>query len=129
MDEMDLKVSDRGVVGAARDYADKKRACDAKYENVVAMAIELPDGSIVTGRSSRRMVAAAAMVLNAIKKLSGVADDMHIISPSVLATIQHLKTDILEHEKTSLTLEEVLSVSLRRKQGFIISGRDMIFNI
>ena len=109
MDEMDLKVSDRGVVGAARDYADKKRACDAKYENVVAMAIELPDGSIVTGRSSRRMVAAAAMVLNAIKKLSGVADDMHIISPSVLATIQHLKTDILEHEKTSLTLEEVLS--------------------
>ena len=84
MDEMDLKVSDRGVVGAARDYADKKRACDAKYENVVAMAIELSDGSIVTGRSSRRMVAAAAMVLNAIKKLSGVADDISAIkSPSL----------------------------------------------
>ena len=43
-----------------------------RYENVVVSAMQLPDGSIVTGRSSRRMVATAAMVLNAIKKLAGI---------------------------------------------------------
>ncbi len=109
MDELDLVVADRKVVEVAREYAEKKRSCDEKYENVVVVAIELQDGTMITGRSSRRMVASAAMVLNAIKKLSGVADDMHIISPSVIKTIQHLKTDILGSEKTSLNLEEVLS--------------------
>ena len=72
------------------------------------MALELPDGSIVTGRSSRRMVAAAAAVLNAIKKLSGIADDMLIITPQVLETTQKLKTDILDYDRTSLNCEEVL---------------------
>ncbi|MEG0924273.1 MAG: DUF1846 family protein, partial [Anaerovoracaceae bacterium] len=71
-------------------------------------AMEMPDGSIITGRSSRRMVAAAAVVLNAIKKLSGIADDIHLISPQVLETIQTLKTNMLESDRTSLNCEEIL---------------------
>lgn len=109
MDELDLKIEDRKVVKPARDYAEYKRNCNARYENVVVMSIELPDGSIITGRSSRRMVAAAAAVLNAIKLLCGMADDIHLISPNVLKGIQDMKTDILRHEKTSLHCEEVLS--------------------
>lgn len=108
MKEVGKDVSDRKVVQPARDYAEKKRNCDKRYENVVVMAIEMPDGSIITGRSSRRMVAAAAAVLNAIKKLSGLADDMLIITPQVLETTQKLKTDILDYDRTSLNCEEVL---------------------
>ena len=109
MDELNLRVEDRKVVAPAREYLEYKRALDPKYENTVIMALELPDGTIVTGRSSRRMVAAAAAMLNAIKHLSGQADDLHLISPGVLQSIQALKTDILGHEKTSLNCEEVLS--------------------
>ena len=109
MDDLKLKVEDRAVVKPARDYAEYKRSLDKRYENVVVMAIEMPDGSIVTGRSSRRMVAAAAAVLNAIKKLCGLSDDIYLLSPAVLETIQHLKTDILQNEKSSLNVEEILS--------------------
>ncbi|MBR5315528.1 MAG: DUF1846 domain-containing protein [Firmicutes bacterium] len=108
MKEVGKDVSDRKVVAPARSYAEKKAKLDQKYENMVVMALELPDGQIVTGRSSRRMVAAAAAVLNAIKKLSGIADDMLIITPQVLETTQKLKTDVLDYDRTSLNLEEVL---------------------
>lgn len=109
LDELNLKVEDRSVVLPAREYLEYKRSLDSRYENVVVMALELPDGSIITGRSSRRMVAAAAAILNAIKIFSGIADEIHLISPAVLQTIQHLKTDILKHEKSSLNCEEVLT--------------------
>lgn len=109
MDELDLKIEDRKVVQPARDYAEFKRNCDDRYENVVVMSLELPGGQIVTGRSSRRMVASAAAILNAVKVLCGMADDIHLISPNILKNIQDMKTDILHHEKTSLHCEEVLS--------------------
>ena len=84
MDDMSLCEEDRRVVLPAREYAEQKKACDERYANVVVMALELPDGKIITGRSSRRMVAAAAAVLNAIKYLSGMADDLYLISPRIL---------------------------------------------
>lgn len=109
MDDLKIKSEDRSVVKPARDYAEYKRSLDKKYENVVVMAIEMPDGTFVTGRSSRRMVAAASAILNAIKKLSGLSDDIYLLSPNVLETIQHLKTNILHNEKSSLNVEEILS--------------------
>lgn len=109
MDDLKLRIEDRAVVKPAWDYAEYKRSLDAKYENVVVMAIEMPDGSFVTGRSSRRMVGAAAAILNAIKQLCGLSDDIFLLSPAVLETIQHLKTDILNNEKSSLNVEEILS--------------------
>lgn len=108
MKEVNRDVIDRKVVKYARDYAEKKRESDSRYMNIVAMAIELPDGTVVTGRSSRRMVAAAAMVLNAIKYLSGIADDMLIITPQILETVQNLKTEHLDYNRTSLNCEEIL---------------------
>jgi len=110
MDEMGLRPEDRKVVSPARDYAEKRRSEDSvKFENIAVMALELPTGSILTGRSSRRMVAAAAAVLNSIKDLAGIDDSIHLISPNVLEQIQKLKTDVLAHDRTSLNVEEVLS--------------------
>lgn len=109
MDEIGVKPSDRAVVQPARDYAEKKRNCDKRYENVVIMAIEMPDGSVITGRSSRRMVAAAAAILNAIKSLAGIGDDMPLIPYTALQAIQYLRTDILNQDRSSLNCEEILS--------------------
>lgn len=109
MDELGLEPKDRRVVTPALEYVERKRKSDPRYENVIAMAMELPDGRIVTGRSSRRMVAGAAMLLNAIKMLCNIPDEVLLISPDLLTTLQHLKTDILNKVKTSLTVEEVLS--------------------
>lgn len=107
MKEVGKEVSDRKVVQPARDYVEKKRQ-DERYMNVVAMAIEMPDGSIVTGRSSRRMAASAAAVLNAIKQLAGLPDEVLLISPQVLESTQNLKSDVLKYDRASLNLEEAL---------------------
>ena len=76
---------------------------------MVVMAIEMPDGTIVTGRSSRRMVAAGAAVLNAVKKLGGIPDELYVIAPNVFSSIQTLKGDVLHHDRTSLNVEEILT--------------------
>ena len=108
MEEVGASRYDRPVVAAAEEYADIKRAQNPqRYENVVVSAMQLPDGTIVTGRSSRRMVATAAMVLNAIKKLAGIQDDMLIISPTIFESMSSTKAGIL-HDKTSLNLEEII---------------------
>lgn len=109
MKEVGAREEDRNVVIPAREYAEKKRRCDKKYVNVVVMALEMPDGTIVTGRSSRRMVAAAAAVLNAVKKLAGIDDDRYVIAPNVFSDIQDLKANILKHDRTSLNVEEILT--------------------
>jgi uncharacterized protein (UPF0371 family) len=109
MDDLSLSVEDRTVVMPAREYAEFKKESNERYANVVIMAIELEDGTIVTGRSSRRMVAAAAAILNAIKSLCGMADELHLIQPSILKSIQELKTNVLGSEKTSLNCEEILT--------------------
>ena len=108
MEEVGASRYDRPAVAAAEEYAEIKRAQNPeRYENVVVSAMQLPDGSIVTGRSSRRMVATAAMVLNAIKKLAGIQDEMMIISPTIFESMSNTKKNVL-HDKTSLNLEEVI---------------------
>ena len=91
------------------EYAEYKRELDTSFENVVVVAIELPNGKIITGRNSERMAAAPAAILNAVKNLAGMADPVHLIAPHVLKGIQDLKKDILKQEKTSLNVEEVLN--------------------
>ena len=108
IDERSLEL-DRKVVAPARDYAEFKRNCSDKYLNVVVMALELPDGTIVTGRSSRRMVAAGACILNAVKKLEGLPDEMYVISPDVFSNIQKLKMNVLHHDRSSLNVDDILT--------------------
>ena len=108
MEEVDATRYDRPAVAAAEQYVEIKKLEDPeRYENVVVSAIELPDGTIVTGRSSRRMVATAAMVLNALKHLAGIQDDMLIISPSIFDSMASTKVGTF-HDKSSLNLEEVI---------------------
>lgn len=108
MEEVNATRYDRPCVAEAEDYAEfKKSQNPERYENIVVAAMKLHDGSIVTGRSSRRMVATAAMVLNAIKKLAGIQDDMLIISPRIFESMTNTKVSIF-HDKSSLNLEEII---------------------
>lgn len=108
MEEVNATKYDRPAVATAEEYAEVKKAQNPdRYENIVVSAIQLQDGSVITGRSSRRMVATAAMVLNALKHLAGIQDDMMIISPKIFESMSSTKTGIF-HDKSSLNLEEVI---------------------
>ena len=109
MKEVGCSVDDRIVVQAANDYAEKKREEHPEYENLVAMAIEMPDGSIVAGRNSELMVAAAAAILNATKRLANFDDELLMITPLVIETTQKLKVDSLGYDNACLNCEEVLT--------------------
>ncbi len=109
MDDLGLKETYRKVVEPARIYADLKNAEEHKCEEpIIGMAIELSDGRIVTGKSSKQMDAAGATILNAIKVLADLADDIHIISPVILQPIENLKLNILKNDKATMDCEEVL---------------------
>ena len=73
-----------------------------------AMAIELADGTIVTGKTGDLLGASAALLLNALKALGGVDHDTHLISPEAIEPIQVLKTKYLGGKNPRLHTDEVL---------------------
>ena len=73
-----------------------------------AAAMELPDGRIVTGKTSDLLGASAALLLNALKTLGGINDELHLISPVVIDPIQHLKVEHLGNRNPRLHTDEVL---------------------
>ena len=111
MQKLGLKPEDRIPVEAARQAAQNaKEAGKGKAGgNIVSgAAIQLKDGRIITGRNSDEMHAAAAMMLNAVKELSGIPAQIPLIAPNVIQSIAHMKHDILKGGYTSLNLDEAL---------------------
>lgn len=100
MKQAHITVNDRTVVDAALKRAEETGA--------PAAALELPDGSIITGKTSNLLGASAALLLNALKKLAGIEDEVHIISPSAIEPIQKLKTSYLRSKNPRLHTDEVL---------------------
>lgn len=100
MGKLGLTPDDRPTVAAALKKASAK--------NAAAVAVALPDGKIVTGRATEHMNAPAGAVVNAIKRMAGIAAGMHIISPVVLEPIVNMKKNNLGARNPTLNLEEVL---------------------
>ncbi len=73
-----------------------------------AAAIELPDGQIVTGKTSSLLGASAAALLNALKQLAGLPDELHLLPPLIIEPIQRLKTHGLGNHNPRLHTDEVL---------------------
>ncbi len=73
-----------------------------------AAAMELPDGRIITGKTSSLLGASAALLLNALKTLGDIPDELHLISPEVIDPIQHLKVDHFGNRNPRLHTDEVL---------------------
>ena len=91
---------DRKVIEPAMQKAEKT--------GLPAVAMELPDGTMVTGKTSPLLGASAALLLNVLKTLAGVADDIHLIAPAVIDPIRHLKVDHLGNRNPRLHTNEVL---------------------
>jgi uncharacterized protein (UPF0371 family) len=110
MKELGVKAEDRPVVVAARRAAQEAEAAGKGNKGVfVGAAIELRDGTIVTGKNSPLMHAAAALVLNAIKTLAEIPDKIPLLSPSIVESVGALKTNVFGAKTVSLDLSEVLT--------------------
>lgn len=108
MEELNLKLEDRKVVVPARERSIKLKEVSNKGEVCPVVAIELDDGTILTGKSSNIMNATAAVVLNAIKHLASISDDLHLISPVILEPIINLKLKTFSSNNPALDCEEIL---------------------
>ncbi len=73
-----------------------------------AVAIELQDGRVITGKTSTLLGSSAAALLNAVKTLGGIEKATHLIAPSVIEPIQKLKTEMLKNRNPRLHSDEVL---------------------
>jgi uncharacterized protein (UPF0371 family) len=108
MEELNLKQEDRKVVAPARERSMKLKEVSNKGEICPAVAIELDDGTILTGKSSNTMNATAAAVLNAVKHLANISDEIHLISPVILEPIINLKSKTFGSKNPTLDCEEIL---------------------
>ena len=100
MKKANVELSSRRVVAAALAKAEKTGS--------PAVAMELPDGQLVTGKTSKLLGASAALLLNALKSLGNIPDELHLVSPQAIDPIQHLKVAHLGNRNPRLHTDEVL---------------------
>lgn len=105
--KLELLMRKAGVEPTARRVVAAALA-KAEQTGKPAAAMELPDGTILTGKTSGLLGASAALLLNALKALGGIRDEIHLISPVVIDPIQHLKVDHLGNRNPRLHTDEVL---------------------
>ncbi len=100
MKQANITIDSRPVVASALEKA--------RETGEPAAAMELPDGTIITGRTTNLLGASSALLLNALKSLGGIDDSIHLISPEIIEPIQHLKIDNLGNHNPRLHTDEVL---------------------
>lgn len=100
MTQLNIKPEDRDVVIQARKKSEKN--------NTSAFAIKLPNNQIVTGKTTELLDASSACLLNALKSLANINDEIPLISPHILEPITELKYNIMKEDGVKLHLDEVL---------------------
>jgi len=100
MKQLNLGDETRPVIGVARQRAEET--------GNPALAIELPDGEIITGKTTDLLGPSAAVILNAVKRLGGIDKKTHLISPEVIEPVQELKCKYLGNHNPRLHSDEVL---------------------
>ena len=100
MNSIGLSSDDRPVVAKALEKAEKTGG--------PAVAIELPDGTIITGKTSSLLGASSACLMNALKYLAGIDKKLLLIAPGVIEPIQHLKVEHLGNHNPRLHTDELL---------------------
>ena len=102
-----MVMSKAGCSPSDRSVVEPALAVEARTGEPGA-AIELADGTIVTGKTSALLGCSAAMLLNALKHLAGLDDAVQLLSPSSIEPIQTLKTEHLGSRNPRLHTDEVL---------------------
>ena len=99
MSSLSINENDRPVV--------EKVVQKSKKVGTTVVGIELPNGKIITGKQSQLLTASSAMVLNAIKELAEIKDNVNLISPSILNPILEMKKTLLIEDEP-LNLEDIM---------------------
>lgn len=100
MSQLEISADDRLVALAARDKS--------KISSTEAFAIELRSGEIITGKKSDLLSAPSACILNALKKIGKLDEEILLISPHIIEPVSELKTKDLGERVTSLSVNEML---------------------
>ncbi len=109
MEELEVKITDRRVVDIARKSAEEAESGGKGNAGIFCgAAMEFNDGKIITGKNSKLLHAASSLVLNAVKLLASIPDEILLLSPQVISQIAKLKKGIFEADSESLDLEETL---------------------
>ncbi|MBC8534077.1 DUF1846 domain-containing protein [Yeguia hominis] len=100
MKQAQLTTEERAVIRPA--------LAKAEETNAPAAAMQLNDGRIVTGKTSSLLGSSSALLLNALKALAGIDEEVHLISPTIIEPVQNLKVDYLGNHNPRLHTDEVL---------------------
>lgn len=100
MNQVGVTVDDRPVVKAALQKAELTGA--------PATAIQLENGKLITGKTSSLLGASSSMLLNVLKELGGIDDEITLLSPTIIEPIQRMKTEFLGNHNPRLHTDEVL---------------------
>ncbi|MEG1536080.1 MAG: DUF1846 domain-containing protein [Clostridia bacterium] len=100
MERLNISVKDRKISTFAKELAEKKGAPVA--------VIELCDGQIISGKTTDLLGCASSMLLNVLKHLAHIDDDINLISPLAIEPIQRLKTQVFGNANPRLHTDEVL---------------------
>ncbi len=100
MNKLQITVADRPVAAAA--------TAKAELTGAPATAIQLDDGRIITGKTSSLLGASSSMLLNVLKELGGIDDEVQLLSPTIIEPIQRMKTGVLGNHNPRLHTDEVL---------------------
>ncbi len=109
MNELNVRQEERRVVGMARKAAEEAIGKQKGNEGIFCgAALELHDGSIVTGSNSPLLHAASSLIINAIKHLAGLPPLLHLLPQNIMESIGKFKINLLGAKTASLDLEETL---------------------
>ena len=109
MKELGARPEDRSTVLPARQAAREAEVGGKGNDGIYCgAAIELPDGTMITGKNSPEMHSVSALVLNAVKRLADLPPAIHLLPPAIISSLTHFKREILQRTMLSLDLEETL---------------------
>ncbi len=100
MERAEVSIEDRKVVAPAKEKAAET--------GMPATAIELPDGRIITGKTSSLLGSSSAALLDSLKAMAGIDDKVKLINPVVIVPVEELKKTHLGHNNARLHLDETL---------------------
>ena len=105
------RVEDRRVVQPAREAAKSAEKTGKGHDGIYCgAAIELRDGTIISGKNSPLMHASSSLILNAAKHLAGLPDSLYLLPGNIIDSVTYLKKDILDGKMVSLDVDETLIV-------------------
>ena len=106
--KLELLMNQAGLVLGSRPVEQAAHAVSEKTGGAPAAAIELPDGTVVTGKTGPLLGAASSALLNALKKLAGIDQEVDLVSAAAIEPIQTLKTNYLGSKNPRLHTDEIL---------------------